>query len=74
MGRTLLAKKPVIGFRNIQIIRPVGSGSVSLFPSFPPPLVYRAVIAVAFCSTAGVPVLRTHRCQVFLYLLRLQEK
>lgn len=72
--RTLLANKPVITFRNIQIIRPVGSGSASLFPSFLPPLVYRALITVAFCSTAGVSVLRTHLCQVFLHLLRLQEK
>lgn len=62
----LLGNKPVVGFRNIQIIRPVGSGAVSLPPCDPPPLVYTALITVAFCSTARAPALKTHRCQVFL--------
>lgn len=62
----LLGNKPVIGFRNIHIVRPVGSGAGSFPPSCPSPLVYLTLIAEAFCSTAGMPVFKTHRCQVFL--------
>lgn len=67
--RMLLGNKPVIGFRNIQTIRPIGSGAVSLPPSCPPPLVYMALIPVALHSMARAPVLKTHRCGHAEFLL-----